>query len=147
MSLTTKKKNPNAEGKNFQVIVKGHLEEDYDGCKKLQKQDEFRMTSIPREVQPLLVEFADITSSVMPDGRPPLWDIQHHIDLVPDVSLPNLPYYRMSPQKNVILQWQVDKLLQKHFIHESMSLCTIPALLVPKQDRSWHMCVDYRRIN
>lgn len=72
MSLTTKKKNPNAEGKNFQVIVKGHLEEDYDSCKKLQKQDEFRMTSIPREVQPLLVEFADITSSVMPDGRPPL---------------------------------------------------------------------------
>lgn len=38
-------------------------------------------------------------------------------------------------------------MLQKHFIHDSMSLYTITALLVPKQDRSWHICVDCRRIN
>ena len=35
--LTNKKKNPKAEGKNFLAIVKGHLEKDCDGCKKLQK--------------------------------------------------------------------------------------------------------------
>ena len=64
--LTNKKKNPKAEGKNFLAIVKGYLEEDCDGCKKLQKEDEFVMTSIPENVQSLLVEFADITPSEMP---------------------------------------------------------------------------------
>ena len=33
--LTNKKINLKAEGKNFLAIVKGHLEEDCDGCKKL----------------------------------------------------------------------------------------------------------------
>ena len=44
--LTNKKKIHKAKGKNFLAIVKGYLEEDCDGCKKLQKEDEFRMTSI-----------------------------------------------------------------------------------------------------
>ena len=65
MPLTNKKKNPKAEGNNFLTIVKAHLEEDCDGCKKLQKEDEFKMISIPEEVQPLLVEFTDITPSEM----------------------------------------------------------------------------------
>lgn len=76
MSLTNKKKNPKAEGKNFLAIVKGHLEKDCDGCKKLQKEDKFVMTSIPGEVQPLLAEFADISPLKMPKGLPPLRHIQ-----------------------------------------------------------------------
>jgi hypothetical protein len=40
------------------------------------------------------------------------------------------------------LQSQVDELMEKGYIHKSMSLCVVPVLLLPKKDGTWRMYVD-----
>jgi len=105
------------------------------------------MTSLLSVVSHLLQDYGDVFPEETPVGLPPIRGIEHQIDLIPGAALPNRPPYRTNPEERKEIQRQVRELLDKGFVHESLSPCAIPVISVPKKDGSWRMCVDCRAIN
>jgi hypothetical protein len=105
------------------------------------------ITSLPSVVADLLQGLEDVFPQETPAGLPPIQGIEHQIDLIPGAALPNRPPYRTNPEETKEIQRQVQELLDKGFVRESISPCVVPMILVPKKDGSWRMCVDCRAIN
>jgi hypothetical protein len=103
--------------------------------------------SLPSLAVSLLQEFEDVFPEEMPNELPPIRGIEHQIDFVPGAAIPNRPAYRSNPEETKELQRQVEDLMSKGYVRESMSPCAVPVLLVPKKDGTWRMCVDCRAIN
>nr|XP_027109214.1 uncharacterized protein LOC113729084 [Coffea arabica] len=95
----------------------------------------------------LLQDYQDVIPEDIPSGLPPLRGIEHQIDFICGASLPNKAPYRTNPKKTKEQQRQVDELLGKEWICESLSSCAVPVLHVPKKDGGWRMCMDCRAIN
>ena len=116
-------------------------------CKETLFSLEDTSISLPPAVTNLLQEYADVFPMEVPPGLPPIRGIEHQIDLIPGASLPNRAPYRTNPDETKEIQRQVQELLNKGYVRESLSPCAVPVLLVPKKDGSWRMCVDCRAIN
>nr|GEU50893.1 FAR1 DNA binding domain, zinc finger, SWIM-type, MULE transposase domain, FHY3/FAR1 family [Tanacetum cinerariifolium] len=83
----------------------------------------------------------------IPAGLRLIGDIQHCINFVPGASIPNKSAYRMNPKEYAELHRQVTELLDNHLIRESICPCAVPALLVPKSNVTFRMCIDSRAVN
>ena len=92
------------------------------------------VSSVPPTVTNLLKEYEDIFLVEIPSGLPPMRGIEHQIDLILGATLPNRAAYQTNPEETKEIQWQVQDLLDHGYVHESLSPCAVPVLLVPKND-------------
>jgi hypothetical protein len=53
----------------------------------------------------------------------------------------------MTPQENEEIRNQVQELLDKGMVRESLSPCVVPIVLIPNKYGGWRMCMHYRSIN
>ena len=93
-----------------------------------------RVDDLPKEVQKLLEEFADIVVDELPHSLPPIRSVSHHIDLIPGASLPNKVAYRLTPQENEEVKRQEHDLMEKGLVRESLSPCVVSIVLSLKKD-------------
>eukprot|EP00253_Pinus_taeda_P036264 PITA_36264 len=70
------------------------------------------------------------------DKLPPKRSISHHIDFIPRASFPNEE-----------IRKQVQELLDKGLIRESLSPSAVPTVLSPEKGGEWQMSTDSRAIN
>ncbi|PKI62327.1 hypothetical protein CRG98_017328 [Punica granatum] len=87
------------------------------------------------------LKYEDVFPEETPPGLPLIRGIEHQIDFVPGVTIPNQPTYRSNPEETKELQRQISELLEKGYMRESMSSCTVPVILVPKKDGTWRIFV------
>jgi hypothetical protein len=106
-----------------------------------------KVDDLPKEIQELLEEFTDIVVDELPHSLPPMRSVSHHIDLIPGTNLLNKSAYRLTLHENEEVKRQVQELLDKGLVRESLSPCSIPTVLSPKRDGGWRMCTNSRSIN
>ncbi|XP_058006772.1 uncharacterized protein LOC131182140 [Hevea brasiliensis] len=90
--------------------------------------------------------FEDVFPEEIRNVLPPIRGKEHQIDFVPGAVIPNRPAYRTNPEEAKELQRQVEELLAKGHVRESMSPCAVPVLLVPKKDGSMRFVVSGKGI-
>ena len=88
--------------------------------------------NLPSVVVDLFQVYEDLFPEEIPNGLPPKRSIEHQIDFIPRVSIPNRPAYRTNPEETKEIQKQVSELMERGYVHESMSVT--PRLTYPEMD-------------
>src|SRR5688500_20233977 len=79
------------------------------------------ITSLPSILADLLQDYEDVFPQETPAGLPPIRGIEHQIDLIPGAALPNCTLYRTITEETNDIQKQVQYLLHKGYVHQSLS--------------------------
>jgi hypothetical protein len=94
----------------------------------------------------IVCEYPEVFSEELP-GMPPDRDLEFSIELLPETAPISKRAYRMDVKDLNELKKQIEELLEKGFIHPSLSPWGALVLFVNKKDGSRRMCIDYRSLN
>ena len=95
---------------------------------------------------PVVREFPDVfTDDIV--GLPPEKEVDFTIDLILGTEPISIPPYRIAPAELRELKAQLEELLSKGFIRQSISPWGAPVLFVKKKDGSLWLCIDYKQLN
>ncbi|GBG92771.1 hypothetical protein CBR_g57014 [Chara braunii] len=99
-------------------------------------------------IRNLIREYHDVfPSSFSYAGIPPMRDVEHSIQLVPDYRVHHQAPYRLSILEATELKRQLEELLRLGFIKPSNSPWGAPVLFARKADETLRLCIDYRGLN
>ena len=104
-------------------------------------------TSLPSSIISLLQKFEDVFLEEILKGLPPIRGIEHQIDFLPGATILNRPAYKRNPEETKELQKQVGELMEKGYVRESLSPCTVPVILVPIKDGPQRICIYFHAIH
>jgi len=91
-------------------------------------------------------DFVDVFPESIP-RLPPKRDTDFKIELVPGAAPVSIAPHRMSITELTKLKMQLQELLDKGYIHPSVSPSGAPVLFVRKKDKTLRLCIDYRQLN
>lgn len=94
------------------------------------------------ELRCLLEEFADVLQDV--PGKTTMAEIHIETERATPV---HQPPYRLPKARHKIVQQEIKELLEAGIVELSHSPWAAPIVLVPKKDKTYRLCVDYRRLN
>nr|GFA57193.1 putative reverse transcriptase domain-containing protein [Tanacetum cinerariifolium] len=95
----------------------------------------------------VIVCYEKIVRIPLPNGLPPVREIEFRFNLIPG-ALPIVKSpYRLAPSEMQELSNQLKELQEKGFIRPSHSPWGAPVLFVKKKDGALRMCIDYRELN
>jgi hypothetical protein len=80
-------------------------------------------------------------------GMPPDRAIEFKIELQPGIAPVDKGPYPMALNEMAELKTQLQELLDKEYIQPNYSPWGCPALFVMKEDKTQHLCIDYRPLN
>ena len=73
-------------------------------------------------------------------------DKPFHLDLILGATLPNNATYKLTPEQNAELARQIEELLAKGFLRESVSPFVVTIVLAPKKEATWRLFMNSRAI-
>ncbi|XP_042449022.1 uncharacterized protein LOC122033943 [Zingiber officinale] len=95
---------------------------------------------------PIVREYPDVFPEELP-SLPPKRQVEFMIELIPGTTPVSKAPYRMAPKELEELKVQLQELLDRGFIHLSVSPWGAPVLFVKKKDGSMRLCIDYWQLN